>query len=130
MRTTDLFGNTGFNVDLKDLTKTSREGGRHFLEGVPWVAGDPRADPVLAVSLYLLVRGEEDGYLFCRFAPTSSGAIEIRADVHLNDKDFLEGLWSSLDVAGVEAYHFLETHSFKRGGVHLSSSLAFRTSRS
>lgn len=80
-------------------------------------------DPVLAIAFYLLVRGEEDGYLFCRFAPTSSGAFEIRADVRLNDKDFLDELRSSLDEAGVETYRFLGTYSFKRGGFQLYKQL-------
>lgn len=123
VRTTDLFGNMGFKVDLKDLTKTSREGHRYFLEGVPGVAGDPRVDPVLAVALYLLMRGDEDVYLFCRFATTSSGAFEIRAEVRSNAKGFLEELRSSLDEAGVETYRFLGTHSFKRGGVQLYKQL-------
>eukprot|EP00170_Pyropia_yezoensis_P001594 contig_6926_g1598 len=101
VRTADLFGNMNFKVHLKDPKKTSREGHLYFIEGDIGVAGDSRVDPVLAVALYCLVRGEEDGYLFCRFAPTCSGAFEIRADVRSTNKDFLEELWSSVDDAGV-----------------------------
>lgn len=101
VRTADLFGNINFKVHLKDHEKTSREGHLYFIEGDIGVAGDSRVDPVLAVALYCLVRGEKDGCLFCRLAPTCSGAFEIRADVRSTNKDFLEQLWSSVDDAGV-----------------------------
>lgn len=123
MRTTDLFGNMGFKIDVKDITKTSSDGQRYYLEGAPGLAGDPRVDPVLSLAMYLLIRGDEDGYLFARFAPSSAGTYEMRSEVRLNDREFLEELRSSLDEAGVEAYRFLGTHSFKRGGVQLYKQL-------
>lgn len=112
-----------FKIDIKQITKTSTKGHRYYLEGAPGLAGDPRVDPVLALATYLLVRGENDGYLFTAFKACSSGSYEMRVEVRLTDQAFLAGLREALDEAGVEAYRFLGTHSFKRGGVQLFKQL-------
>jgi len=71
--TEDLFGRLSFRINLLDKTKTSSSGKRHYLEGAQGLTGDPRIDPVLALGMYLLVRVEDDGFLFVRYNETISG---------------------------------------------------------
>jgi len=117
--TEDLFGRLSFRIDLLDKTKTSSSGQRHYLEGAQGLTGDPRIDPVLALGMYLLVRGEDDGFLFVRYNETSAGTWEHDVRLPLKDAKFLDDLRAAFDEAGVDAYRFLGTHSFKRGGVQL-----------
>ena len=81
--------------------------------------GDPRVDPVLALALYLLKRGECRGPLFVNFKEVSQNTFEMDPVTPLKDGTFLNDVRDAFDEAGVDSYRFLGTHSFKRGGVQL-----------
>jgi len=49
-----------FRINILDGTKTSTSGRRYYFEGGPGLVGDPRVDPVLALAMYLMVRGDAD----------------------------------------------------------------------
>jgi len=117
--TEDLFGRLSFRIDLLDKTKTSSSGQRHYLEGAQGLTGDPRIDPVLALGMYLLVRGEDAGFQFFGYNETIAGTWERDVRLPLKDDKFLDDPRAGFDEAGVYAYLFLCTHSFKRGGVQL-----------
>ena len=112
-------GNLVFRINVLDGTKTTTSGRRYYLEGGPGLVGDPRVDPVLALAMYLMVRGEADGFLFCPFNALPSVGWEMSVHIKLKDNIFVESLRHSLDESGVDSYKFLGTHSCKRGGVQL-----------
>jgi len=119
MQTEDVRGNLVFRINLLDSTKTSTSGRQYHLEGAPGLAGDPRVDPVLAMAMYLMLRGDAKGFLFCPFKMLPCGAWEMSAHTRLKDSAFLESMRRALDEAGVDSYRFLGTHSCKRGGAQL-----------
>lgn len=92
VRCTDLFGNMAFKNDINEKSKPSTSGQHYFGDGVPGFAGEPRLDPVLSLATYLLVRGDDVGYLLAPFAKGGSCTYEIRTEMRLNDKVFLEDL--------------------------------------
>jgi len=81
--------------------------------------GDPRVDPVLALAMSLMVRGDADGFLFCPFNTLPSVGWEMSVHIKLKDNVFVESLRYLLDEAGLDSYKFLGTHSCKSGGVQL-----------
>lgn len=117
--TEDVFGNPMFRINILQGTKNSLTGHRYYLEGGPGLAGDPRVDPVLALAMYLLKRGELAGPLFVNFKNVGRDAYEMDPRTPLKDGAFLNDLRDAFDEAGVDSYRFLGTHSFKRGGVQL-----------
>jgi len=108
-----------FRINILDGTKTSTSGRRYYLEGGPGLVGDPRVDPVLTLAMYLMVRGDADGFLFCPVHALLSVGWEMSVHSKLKDNVFVESLRHSLYEAGVDSYKFLGTHSCKRGGVQL-----------
>jgi len=69
--------------------------------------------------MYLMVRGDADGFLFCPFHALPSVGWEISVPIKLKDNISVESLRHSLDEAGVDSYKFMGTHSCKRGCVQL-----------
>jgi len=69
--------------------------------------------------MYLMVRGDADGFLFCPVHALLSVGWEMSVHSKLKDNVFVESLRHSLYEAGVDSYKFLGTHSCKRGGVQL-----------
>jgi len=69
----DLFGRLSFRINRLDRTKTSASGQRHYLEGAQGLTGDPRIVPILALGVYLFVRGDGDSFLSVRYKETTSG---------------------------------------------------------
>ena len=122
-RAADRFGRMAFELDIMERVKSSTSGRQYFLESPPGIGGDPRLDPVLALAVYLLVRGETDGPLFVHFEEMSKGRHQRNVTKPLTDSVFLSGLREALDEAGEDAYKFIGTHSFKRGGVQLYKQL-------
>jgi len=76
-------------------------------------------DPVMTMTMYLMLRGEAYGLLFCPFKMLHCGVWEMSAHIRLKDNAFLESMRRVLDEAGVDSYRFLGTHSCKRGGAQL-----------
>jgi len=81
--------------------------------------GNPLVDPVLALALYLLKRGECPGPLFVNFKEVSQNTFEMDPVTSLKDGTFLNDVRDAFHEAGVDSYRFLGTRSFKRGGVQL-----------
>ena len=117
--TEDLFGRLAFRINIQGKTKTSVTGSRHYLKGAPGLRGDARVDPVLGLAMFLLKRGDDDGYLFLDFQQAKAGSWVYDVTKQMKDAKFLEELREALDEAGVDSHRFLGTHPFKRGGVQL-----------
>jgi len=117
--TEDLFGRLAFRINIQGKTKSSVTGSRHYLEGAPGLTGDPRVDPVLGLAMFLLKRGDDDGYLLLDFQQAKAGSWEYDVTKQMKDAKFLEELREAFYKAGVDSYRFLTTHSFKLGGVQL-----------
>jgi len=117
--TEDMFGNPVFRINILQSTKNSTSGHRYYLEGGPGLVGDPGVDPVLALAMYSLKRGERSGPLFVNFKEVAGDAFEMDPVTPLKDSAFLSDILDAFDEAGVDSYTFLGTHSFKRGGAQL-----------
>lgn len=118
-RSRDQLGNLTFVVDIREKTKGKVRGQRYRLESWPGFGGDPRVDPVLSLGTYLLVRGEEPGFLFAAMKRERSGNLFMDVSKRLDADAFLGRFRTDLCEAGVDAAEWIGTHSFKRGGVQL-----------
>ena len=108
-----------FRINILEGTKTSTSGRRYYLEDGPGCMGNPRVDPVLALAIYLMVRGDADSFLFCPFNALPSVGWEMSVHIEAKDNFFVESLRHSFDETVVGSQKFLGTHSCKRGGVQL-----------
>lgn len=88
-RSRDPLGNLTFDVDIREKTKTKTKGQRCRLESWPGLGGDPRIDPVLSFGTYLLVRGEEPGFLFASMKRERTGNLFMDVSKR-QDAGFLE----------------------------------------
>lgn len=118
-RSRDQLGNLTFVVDIREKTKGKVRGQRYRLESWPGLGGDPRVDPVLSLGTYLLVRGEEPGFLFAAMRRERSGNLFMDVSKRMDADAFLCRFRTDLCEAGVDAAEWIGTHSFKRGGVQL-----------
>jgi len=76
-------------------------------------------EPVLSLAMYLLVRGDDDGFQFLRYKETTCGPWEHNVRAPLKDAKIFNELRGAFDEAGDDAYQYIDTHSFKPGGVQL-----------
>ncbi|KAK1870384.1 hypothetical protein I4F81_012846 [Pyropia yezoensis] len=118
-RSRDQLGSLTFVVDIREKTEGKVRGQRYRLESWPGLGGDPRVDPVLSLGTYLLVRGEEPGFLFAAMRRERSGNLFMDVSKRMDADAFLCRFRTDLCEAGVDAAEWIGTHSFKRGGVQL-----------